>query len=76
MKTPRGLLGKQHSEELSMMQTQHAWKALDGADCVSSEDESWLNHPGFHLSDSDEDELQSVGMQYVHAVMSIKVRYG
>lgn len=58
-----------------MMQTQSAWKTVEGAECVSSEDESWLNHSGFHLSDSDEDELQSVGMQYVHAVTCIKVRH-
>ena len=57
-----------------MLQAQSAWKALDGADCISSEDESWLNHPGFHLSDSEEDEIQSVGVQYVRAVTAIKVR--
>ena len=56
-----------------MMQTESAWRTVDGADCISSEDESWLNHPGFHLSDSEEDELQSLGVQYVHAVSAIKV---
>lgn len=56
-----------------MMQAETAWRNVEGADCISSEDESWLNHPGFHLSDSEEDELQSVGVQYVHAVTAIKV---
>lgn len=57
-----------------MMQAQNAWRCLDGAECISSEDESWLDHRGYHLSDSDEDELQSVHAQYVQAVSAIKVR--
>ena len=57
-----------------MMQLEGAWRTVEGADCISSEDESWLNHPGFHLSDSEEDELQTVGVQYVHAVSAIKVQ--
>ena len=56
-----------------MLQMPSGWKGAEGAGYVSSEDESWLDHPGFHLSDSEGDEARSVGLQYVQAVVAVKV---
>ncbi|DBB01591.1 TPA: hypothetical protein ACH3X1_000239 [Trebouxia sp. C0004] len=57
-----------------MTQAQTAWRNLQGSQLVSSDDESWLEQSGFHLSgDSEEDEVHSRTAQaYVRAVHSLK----
>ncbi|KAL0050963.1 hypothetical protein WJX82_011122 [Trebouxia sp. C0006] len=57
-----------------MTQAQTAWRNLQGAQFVSSDDESWLEQSGFHLSgDSEEDEVHSRTAQaYVRAVHALK----
>ena len=52
-----------------------AWETVVGAQYVESEDESWLNHSGFHLSGgSEDDEVHSLTAEaYVHAVNALKV---
>ena len=51
-----------------------AWQLCPGSELVSSEDESWLNQSGFHLSDSSDDENSNVLSQaYVQAVLDLKV---
>ena len=59
-----------------MMQAQAGWQALPGADCVSSDDESWLNHTGFRFpNDNEKDEVDSATARaYVQAVNRLKVR--
>jgi hypothetical protein len=58
-----------------MTQAQTAWRNLQGAQLVSSDDESWLEQSGFHLSDdSEEDEVHSLTAHaYVRAVNALKV---
>ena len=57
-----------------MTQMPAAWAELPGSELVSSEDESWLNQSGFHLSDSSDDENSNVLSQaYVQAVLDLKV---
>lgn len=57
-----------------MTQVPAAWAELPGSELVSSEDESWLNQSGFHLSDSSDDENSNLLSQaYVKAVLDLKV---
>lgn len=58
-----------------MSQVHAAWETLAGAQYVESEDESWLNHSGFHLSgDSEDDEVHNLTAEaYVHALNALKV---
>ena len=57
-----------------MAKVRAAWAALPGSECVSSEDESWLNQSGYHLSDESEDETSTrLSQAYVQALATLKV---
>ena len=60
---------------MAQAQAQTPWRNLQGAQLVNSDDESWLEQSGFHLShDSEEDEVHSRTAQaYVRAVHALKV---
>lgn len=62
---------------MAQAQAQTAWRSLQGAQLISSEDESWLEQSGFHLpDDSEEDEVHNRTAQaYVRAVHALKVLY-
>lgn len=60
-----------------MTQAPAVWQELLGSELVSSEDESWLQQSGFHLSDSSDDENSNLLSQaYVNAVAQLKVSCG
>ena len=58
-----------------MAQVPAAWAAVPGGECVSSEDESWLNQSGYHLSDDSDDERSDLlSRAYVQALATFKAR--
>ena len=59
----------------AMIRAEPVWQAMDGASCISSEDESWLDQGQFQLSDDEHDEVHSLTAQaYVQAVAHLKVK--